>query len=130
MILNAYSIGDSTYTKFIEMVPWVDHDLFYGKVKFCKTGFSLGKSESSGFSETIAACDLKVGRCRHLIEFMKVYGYSISFFTFVQIMTWVDLDVFNSKVKICNLGFYLGKCDNDGFFGNYPVTWNLNNIVN
>ena len=23
------------------------------------------------FSETIAACDLKVGRCRQLIEFMK-----------------------------------------------------------
>ena len=25
------------------------------------------------FSETIAACDLKVGRCRQLIEFMEVY---------------------------------------------------------
>ena len=24
------------------------------------------------FSETIAVCDLKVGRCIHLIEFMKV----------------------------------------------------------
>ena len=24
------------------------------------------------FSETIAACDLKVGRCRQLIEFIKV----------------------------------------------------------
>ena len=27
------------------------------------------------FSETIAACDLKVGRSRHLIEFMKVSEY-------------------------------------------------------
>ena len=27
------------------------------------------------FSETIAANDLKVGRCRQLIEFMKVYEY-------------------------------------------------------
>ena len=27
------------------------------------------------FSETVAACDLKVGRCRQLIEFMKVYEY-------------------------------------------------------
>ena len=27
------------------------------------------------FSETIAACDLKVGRCRQLIEFMKVCEY-------------------------------------------------------
>ena len=28
-----------------------------------------------GFSETIAACDLKVGRCRQLIEVMKVCEY-------------------------------------------------------
>ena len=27
------------------------------------------------FSETIAACDLKIGRCRQLIEFMKVCEY-------------------------------------------------------
>ena len=25
------------------------------------------------FSETIAACDLKVGRCRQLLEIMKVF---------------------------------------------------------
>ena len=27
------------------------------------------------FSETIAACDLKDGRCRQLIEFMKICEY-------------------------------------------------------
>ena len=27
------------------------------------------------FSETIAACDLKFGRCRHLIELMKICEY-------------------------------------------------------
>ena len=27
------------------------------------------------FSETIAASDLKVSRCRHIIEFMKVWEY-------------------------------------------------------
>ena len=36
------------------------------------TGFSIGKSDKLLiFSETIAACDLKVGRRRHLIEFME-----------------------------------------------------------
>ena len=35
----------------------------------------MGKSETVDFSETIAAGDLKVGRCRQLIEFMKVYEY-------------------------------------------------------
>ena len=46
------------------------------------TDFSIEKSENSRFfSETIAACDLKVGRYRQLIEFMKVceYGRSMSF---------------------------------------------------
>ena len=44
-------------------------------VKFGNLGFSIGKSENSGFLETIEACDLKVGRCRHLIDFMKVCEY-------------------------------------------------------
>ena len=33
------------------------------------------KLKTVDFSETIAACDLKSGRCRQLIEFMKVYEY-------------------------------------------------------
>ena len=35
----------------------------------------MGKSENSGFSETIEACDLKVSRCRQLFEIMKVCEY-------------------------------------------------------
>ena len=37
----------------------------------------MGKSENSGFFRNygIAACDLKVGRCRQLIEIMKVCEY-------------------------------------------------------
>ena len=30
-----------------------------------------GKNENSGFSENFGASDLKVGRCRQLIQFMK-----------------------------------------------------------
>ena len=56
--------------------PWSDLDLFYGKVKFGKLGFFLlEKVKTVDFSETIAASDLKVGRCRQLIEFMKVCEY-------------------------------------------------------
>ena len=40
-------------TQFLQSLykwwPWVDLDLFYGNVKFCKLGFSKGKSENSGF---------------------------------------------------------------------------------
>ena len=50
----------------------INGDAVLTLVKFGNLGFSLGKSENSGFSETIAACDLKVGRCRQLVEFMKV----------------------------------------------------------
>ena len=48
-------------------------DLFYGKVKFGNLGFFMGKGKNGDFSdsETIAASDLKVGRCRQLIEFMN-----------------------------------------------------------
>ena len=36
-----------------------------------------------------------------------------------RLLPWVDLDLFFGKVKFCNLGFYIKKCDSDGFFGNY-----------
>ena len=32
----------------------------------------MGKSQNMDYSETIAACDLKVGRCRQQIEIMIV----------------------------------------------------------
>ena len=35
----------------------------------------MGKLKTVDFSETIAASDLKVGRSRHLKEFMKVREY-------------------------------------------------------
>ena len=35
----------------------------------------MGKVKTVDFSETVATSDLKVGRCRQLIEFMKVCEY-------------------------------------------------------
>ena len=35
----------------------------------------MGKVKTVDFFETIEACDLKVGRCRQLIDFMKVCEY-------------------------------------------------------
>ena len=35
----------------------------------------MGKSETVDFSEIIVTCDLKVARCRQLIEIMKVCEY-------------------------------------------------------
>ena len=35
----------------------------------------MGKVKTVDFSETIAASDLKVGRSRHLIEYVKIFEY-------------------------------------------------------
>ena len=55
--------------------PGVTLTYFMAKVKFVNLGFSMGKRKTVDFSETIAASDLKVGRCRQQIEFMKVCEY-------------------------------------------------------
>ena len=58
-------------------MTWSDVDLFYGKVKFGNLGFSMGKNvKTEDFSETIAASDLKVGRCRQFIEFSRYVSIS------------------------------------------------------
>ena len=50
-------------------------DPFYGKVKFGKLGFSIGKSETVDFAETIELCDLKFDGYRQPIDIMKVCEY-------------------------------------------------------
>ena len=57
------------------MMTLSDLDLFHDKVKFGYLGISMGKVKTVDFSETVAACDMKVGRCRQLIEIMKVCEY-------------------------------------------------------
>ena len=41
--------GTPAHHKLFKWWPWCDLDLFYGKVKFGNIGFSIGKSENSGF---------------------------------------------------------------------------------
>ena len=49
----------------------MDLDLFYGKVKF--GNFYRKKVKTVDFLKHILACDLKDGRCRQLIKFMKAF---------------------------------------------------------
>ena len=69
------ALGTQALQSLYKWWLWVDLDLFYRKVKFGNLGFSIGKSENSGFSETIAANDLKIGSSRHQNECMKLYEY-------------------------------------------------------
>ena len=45
--------------KWFKLLPWVDLDPFYVKVKFGHIGFCMGKSENYLFLETNAALGLK-----------------------------------------------------------------------
>ena len=54
---------------------------------------SMGKKvKTVDFSETIAACDLKVGRCRQLIEIMKVCESVILFGNF-YLLIWESFPI-------------------------------------
>ena len=55
--------------------PGVTLTYFTARSNLVTLAFLWEKVKTVDFSETIAACDLKVGRCRQLIEFIKVYEY-------------------------------------------------------
>ena len=50
---------------------------FTARSNLVTLAFLWEKVKTVYFSESIAACDLKVGRCRQLIEIMKYEGMSI-----------------------------------------------------
>ena len=52
--------------------PQVTLTYFTARSNLVTLVFLWGKVKTVDFSETIAACDLKIGRCRQLIEIMKV----------------------------------------------------------
>ena len=61
-------------TSLFKGCPRVDLDLFYGKVKFGTLwAFISEKIKTMDFSGTIVVCDIKVGRCSQLNEYMKLW---------------------------------------------------------
>ena len=55
--------------------PGVTLTYFTARSDLVTYAFLKEKVKTVDFSETIPACDLKVGRCRQLIEFTKVCEY-------------------------------------------------------
>ena len=73
--------------RLFKLLPCIDLDPFYAKVKFGDIGFCMGKSEYYlFFLETFAALGLKVAWRIQLNEFMKLseYQWSRSFFDLGQ----------------------------------------------
>ena len=55
--------------------PRVTLTYFTARSNLVILAFLWEKVKTVDFSETIAACDLQVGRCRQLIEIMKICEY-------------------------------------------------------
>ena len=53
------ALGAQELSSLYKWWHWVDHDLFYGKVKFGLMLF-MGKGKTMDFSETIVVYDLKL----------------------------------------------------------------------
>ena len=75
--------------------------------------FLWEKVKTVDFSETIAACDLKVGRCRQLIEIMKVLKVKVISLPYIFQVLYV-LCFTNVKISCERLqdqwfsGFHIG----------------------
>ena len=68
--------GTLAHHSLYKSLPWVDLDLFYGKVNFGYIGFPMKKKvKRLNFSGRFVACDLKVGRYRQHVELMKCCEY-------------------------------------------------------
>ena len=65
--------GIKLYKVYINVDPGLTLTYFTARSNLDTLAFAMGKKmKTVDFSETIAACDLIVGRCIQLIEFLKV----------------------------------------------------------
>ena len=53
--------GTTAHHNLFKLLLWVDLDLFFGKVKFCNSGFYIEKCDSDGLFLIIADFDLEIG---------------------------------------------------------------------
>ena len=67
--------GLNLYRVYINNNPWLTLTYFTARSNLVTWAFLWEKVNTVNFSETIEACDLKVGKYRQLIEFMKVCEY-------------------------------------------------------
>ena len=73
--LGMYNRGLLPIIVYINDDPGVTLTYFTARSNQETWAFLKEKVKKVDFSETIEACDLKVGRCRQLIDFMKVCEY-------------------------------------------------------
>ena len=69
LIKHCYSIISLPLPKAHQVVLYYSHD------SASVRGPRIKKVKTVEFSETFAACDINVGRCRQIIEYMKVFEY-------------------------------------------------------
>ena len=71
------------------MMPYIDFDLLYSKVKFGHLGFCMGKTQTVDFSEAVVAYDIKFANSNQLNVFfinpkVKVIYWPLSWMPQIQ----------------------------------------------
>ena len=69
--LGMLHLGLKLYKVYTNDEPRLTLTFFTARSNLVTKAFLWEKVKTVAFSETIAACDLKVGRCRQLIDFMR-----------------------------------------------------------
>ena len=76
LLLQYIALSMQVLPILFKLLPWVDLDTFYAKVKFGDIGFCMGKNRKLFiFLETVAALGLKVAWSIQLNELMKLSEY-------------------------------------------------------
>ena len=55
-------------------------------VKFWNSDFSIGKSENSGVLETIAACDMNIGRCKQYDKSICIFKVKVIYMSKLKLV--------------------------------------------
>ena len=110
------ALGTQAHHSLFKLWPWVDLTYFTARSNLVR--WVVVFFEKVNFSESKAAYDLKVGRCRYFIELMKVCEYwrSRSFLFLAQGQLFMKIQTsFTQKpqpfwTKFCTLAFRLILC--------------------
>ena len=123
-------LGAQVLSNLFKWWPWVDLNLFYGKVKFGPVAFVREKGKTMDIIETIVVYDVKVGRCSKLNTSTWAYidingqghsltlvqGHSVS--TFSNFFSWETVKPIEADIMLSLDGMEQWK-----FVQMVQVTW-------
>ena len=117
----------SSITKFVQVMPlcWL-WPIFTARSDLVPYAFVWEKIKTMGFSETIVVCDIKVGRCSQLGEYLKLYEYQRSR-SFIDLRPnhsdSIFLNFFSSITAAFNISSALRWAIQDQWSSGFCLVW-------